>query len=518
MAHMLLIDDELHPIAEQVREAFAPPAHTVSVATSGAEGVASVRADPPDVVLLDVRLPDRSGLEVYEDIRALDARLPVIFVTGAQAADMAIEAMKRGAFDYIHKPIDVAQLQAAVLDAVDLGRRVRTPVLLPQAAVDPIDSGMLFGSCAAMLEVYKAIGRVAHQDVTVLVTGESGTGKELVARAIYQHSARSASPFLAMNCAAIPDSLLESELFGHEKGSFTGADRRRIGKFEQCSGGTILLDEIGDMPLSLQSKLLRVLQVQEFERLGGNETIRTDVRLIAATHRDLQALVADGQFRLDLYYRIGVFTIHLPPLRDRGEDIALLALNYVRHFSRELGREVRDIAPETMELLRNHSWPGNVRELQSVLKQAVLRAHGFTLLPAFLPPLPEASRRDGAVADGASAAPPSAAARGLDLQSFIRKRLDGGSHGNLYAEARNFMDCLLLTLVLERTNGHLRAAAEVLGISRQTMRMKLRALGISVGHVVERDDDSRRHRDTARATRFRSWDRGRQIDCRTKAP
>jgi DNA-binding NtrC family response regulator len=489
MAKVLLIDDDPLFIAEQVRQAFPPPAHTVTVARSGAEGVASVRIAPPDVVLLDLRLPDRSGLEVYEEIRGLDARLPVIFVTIAKTADTAIEAMKRGAFDYVYKPIDLTQLEATVLNAVDLGRRMRAPVVLQPTALDPMDDGVLFGSCPAMLEVYKAIGRVAHQGVTVLVTGESGTGKELVARAIYQHSARSAAPFLAMNCAAIPENLLESELFGHEKGSFTGADRRRIGKFEQYNGGTILLDEVGDMPLPLQSKLLRLLQEQEFERVGGNETVRTDVRLIAATHRDLKSLVAEEQFRLDLYYRIGVFTIHLPPLRERGDDVALLALNYVRRFSRELDREVRDIAPETMERLCAHSWPGNIRELQSTLKQAVLQSRGFTLLPAFLPPLSEASGRDSAAGEVANARPGHSGSSAFDVETFIRQRLVTLDVGNLYAETRDFVDRFLLTLVLEHTKGNLRAAAEVLGISRQTMRIKLRALGISVGHAIEHDDD-----------------------------
>jgi DNA-binding NtrC family response regulator len=490
MASVLLIDDDPHFIAEQVREAFPLPAHTVTVARSGAEGLASVRSAPPDVVLLDLRLPDRSGLEVYEEIRELDARLPVIFVTMAKTADTAIEAMKRGAFDYVYKPIDLTQLQVTVLNAVDLGRRMRAPIVLQPTAPDPMDEGVLFGSCPAMLEVYKAIGRVAHQDVTVLVTGESGTGKELVARAIYQHSARSASPFLAMNCAAIPESLLESELFGHEKGSFTGADRRRIGKFEQYNGGTILLDEVGDMPLSLQSKLLRLLQEQEFERVGGNETLRTDVRLIAATHRDLKSLVAEGQFRLDLYYRIGVFTIHLPPLRERAEDVAMLALNYVRRFSRELGRDLRSIAPEAMERLCAHSWPGNIRELQSALKQAVLQSRGFTLLPAFLPPLTGATGRESAAAEPAIAghAPPGPST--FDLETFIRQRLVTEDAGTLYSDTRDHVDRFLLTLVLEHTRGNLRAAAEVLGISRQTMRMKLRALGISVGHTIEHDDDA----------------------------
>src|ERR1700690_2058278 len=236
-----------------------------------------------------------------------------------------------------------------------------------------------------MEEVYKAIGRVAAQDVPVLITGESGTGKELIARAIYQHSRRSRGPFLALNCAAIPENLLESEVFSHEKGAFTGADRRRIGRFEQCNGGTLFLDEIGDMPVALQGKMLRVLQEQTFERVGGAETIRTDVRLIAATHRDLKVWSEEGKFRPDLYYRLGVFTIHLPPLRERDDDLLMLVQYYLRRFNRELGREIRDVTPEVLERLRGYAWPGNVRELQSVLKQALLQASGTVLLPTFLP-------------------------------------------------------------------------------------------------------------------------------------
>src|ERR1700676_1904492 len=212
-------------------------------------------------------------------------------------------------------------------------------------------------------------------------------GKELVARAIYQHGPRAKAPFLALNCAAIPEQLLESELFGHEKGAFTGADRRRIGKFEQCHGGTLFLDEIGDMPLALQAKILRLLQEQSFERIGGNETVQTDVRLIAATHRDLTAWSAEGKFRPDLYYRLGVFTIHLPPLREGGDALPMLVQHYLRPFSREPGREVREVAPEALERLRNYPWPGNIRELQSVLKQALLQASGTILLAAFLPDL-----------------------------------------------------------------------------------------------------------------------------------
>src|SRR3984893_12416895 len=304
MAHVLLIDDDPVLIPEQVRQAFPGPRYRVEVAVAGAEGIERVGARPPDVILLDLRLPDQSGLEVYRQIRQIDARIPVIFVTLAKSADTAIEAMKQGAYDYLFKPLDLHQLRRVVGEALEVARRMRAPAVLAEIAIDSDVDGAIVGSCPAMREVYKAIGRVAAQNVPVLITGESGTGKELVARALYQHGPRATAPFLALNCAAIPEQLLETELFGHEKGAFTGADRRRIGKFEQVSGGTLFLDEIGDMPLALQAKILRLLQEQSFERIGGNETVRTDVRLIAATHRDLKARSADGKFRADLYYRV----------------------------------------------------------------------------------------------------------------------------------------------------------------------------------------------------------------------
>src|SRR5437762_7734634 len=352
MAHLLLIDDDPVLIPEQVRQVFPAPKHRVQVAGTGAEGIRLAAAGPPDVILLDLRLPDQSGLEVYQGIRRLDARIPVIFVTMAKGADAAIEAMKQGAYDYLFKPLDLHQLRRVVGEALEVARRMRQPAVLAETTPDPDVEGAIIGSCPAMREVYKAIGRVAGQNVPVLITGESGTGKELIARAIYQHGPRAKAPFLALNCAAIPEQQLESELFGHEKGAFTGADRRRIGKFEQVSGGTLFLDEVGDMPLPLQSKMLRVLQDQQFERVGGNETVRTDVRIIAATHRDLKAWTAEGEFRPDLYYRLGVFTLHLPPLRERGDDLPLLVRHYLRRFSRELGREVREIAPDALERLR----------------------------------------------------------------------------------------------------------------------------------------------------------------------
>jgi DNA-binding NtrC family response regulator len=479
MAHLLLIDDDAVLVPQQVRQAFPPPVYRVVVAQNGNHGVELVRRAPPDVVLLDLHLSDRHGLEVYRSIRAIDARIPVIFIATAKTADAAIETVKHGAFDYLHKPLDLAQLQRVVTDALEVAR-MRLPVRIADAAPHPETDGAMLGASTRMLDIYKAIGRVAAQDVTVLITGESGTGKELVARAIYQHSSRSSAPFLALNCAAIPENLLESELFGHERGAFTGADRRRIGKFEQCNGGTVLLDEIGDMPLALQAKILRLLQDQTFERLGGNETIRTDVRLIASTHRDLRVRAAEDKFRPDLYYRLGVFTIHLPPLRDRLEDLPILVQHYLRRFSAELGREVREIAPEAMARLRAYPWPGNIRELQSVLRQALLRASGTVLLPAFLPDLvgiPPHRPSAPVIVDPA-----------FDLERFIRQRLAPATH-DLSADTHREVDRLLMTLALEYTHGNHRDAARLLGISRQTMRVKLRALGLHVAHSVESADD-----------------------------
>src|ERR1700722_16805466 len=355
MAHLLLIDDDPALIPNLVRQVFPGPDHRVEVAGTGADGLERVSAMPPDVILLDLHLPDQSGLDVYQQIRRIDARIPVIFVTMAKTADTAIEAMKQGAYDYLFKPLDPHHLRRIVGEALEVAQKMRQPAVVSElggAAPDPDVAGAIVGSCLAMGEVYKAIGRVAAQDVSVLITGESGTGKELIALAIYQHGPRAKATFLALNCAAIPENLLESELFGHEKGAFTSADRRRIGKFEQ---------------------------------VGGGQTIRTDVRLIAATHRDLQAWSTEGKFRPDLFYRLGVFTIHLPPLRERGDDLPLLVHPYMRRFNRDLSRDVREVTAETMERLCSYPWPGNIRELQSVLKQALLRATGPVLVPAFLP-------------------------------------------------------------------------------------------------------------------------------------
>jgi DNA-binding NtrC family response regulator len=364
MPRLLVVDDE-PSILHFFRRAFPGPEVTLLTANTAAEGVAAVTRERPDAVVLDISLPDETGLEAFRTIHRMDPKIPVIFITGHGTAATAIEAMRLGAYEYLLKPLELDHLCDVVDRAFEISRFMRVPAVLQESG-DVEQADALVGHCPAMQEVYKAIGRVAPQDATVLILGESGTGKELVARAIYHYSARANKPFLAINCAAIPETLLESELFGHEKGAFTGAERRRIGKFEQCHGGTLFLDEIGDMTPLTQSKVLRVIQGQEFERVGGNEPIRADVRLIAATHRDLEKMVAGDAFRGDLFYRLNVFSIKLPPLRDRGDDLPLLVEHFLKRFGRELGKEVRGVAAETLELFRRYPWPGHIPELESV--------------------------------------------------------------------------------------------------------------------------------------------------------
>jgi DNA-binding NtrC family response regulator len=467
---LLIIDDDrsvLNTFSHIFSEDF-----TVRTASSAAEGLELLAQQQPDVVLLDINLPDQSGLDVFHHIYRFNARIPVIFITAHGTTQTAIEAMKLGAYDYFVKPVEVDKLKELVSSAASISRLMHLPPAEADEERAPEVAYPLVGQSPAMQEVYKAIGRVAPKDLTVLILGESGTGKELVAWSIYEHSKRADKPLLAINCAAIPETLLESELFGHEKGAFTGADRRRIGKFEQVSGGTLFLDEIGDMTPLTQAKILRLLQEQRFERVGGTETIRTDVRLIAATNCNLERAVAAGRFRPDLYYRLGGITINLPPLRERGDDLRLLVEFFLRRFNPELGKEVRQVSPEAMATLQRYNWPGNVRELQSVLRQALLQATGPILLPEFLPAFlrPEPG------------APRLASPQGLPgWEDFIAERLQGGA-SNLYSEALALMERELLTRVLTFTKGNKVRAAWVLGISRANLRAKVRALGV----VVER--------------------------------
>jgi two-component system nitrogen regulation response regulator GlnG len=477
MGKLLVIDDE-PGVLYSFRQIFSNDDSEVLTAPTAAEGLRQFRAHHPEVLVLDLQLPDRSGMEVFEEVRVSAPKLPVIFITAHGTTQTAIEAMKRGAFDYLVKPVDFAQMHDLLRRAFEAARLMQVPAVLP--TLEPIDQ--IVGRSPVMQEMCKSIGRVAPQEVNALILGESGVGKELVARAIYHHSQRSNRPFLALNCAALPDQLVESELFGHEKGAFTGADRRRIGKFEQCNGGTLFLDEIGDMPLPAQAKILRLLQEQRFERVGGTETIQTNVRVLAATNQDLERLIAQGKFRSDLYYRLKVVTIAVPPLRQRSEDIPELAHHFLYQFNRELGMSLRGFDAETLAGLQRYSWPGNVRELQSAVQEAMLRASGLIVLAEYLAPN---LRGGAAVAPLAPLAPLVPEGR-LDLTAVIEDLLRRGE-AHLYERVLQTVERVLFTRVLRETGGHQGQASERLGLNRSTLRYKLRELGLSADRAAGDD-------------------------------
>jgi two-component system nitrogen regulation response regulator GlnG len=470
MPTLLVIDDE-PSVQYAFRRVFGDERVKVLAAHTLAEGRARAAEDRPDVIVLDIQLPDGSGLELFRELHEHDPKRPVLFITAHGSTETAIEAMKGGAFDYLVKPLDLDRLSALLGRAFDAARLMQTPAVLPQEEGED----RIIGHSAVMQEMCKTVGRVAPQDVSVLILGESGSGKELVARALYQHSRRADQPFLAINCAALPENLLESELFGHEKGAFTGAERKRIGKFEQADGGTLFLDEIGDMPLPMQAKMLRVLQEQRFERVGGNESVQTRVRVLAATNRDPAALVADGRFRKDLYYRLSAVTISVPPLRERPGDVAELAHYFLFRFDREMGLDLRGFDPGALALLEGYAWPGNVRELRNAVQYALLNASGHLILPEFLPaPLRQPPP---------PAAEPAPAAGHLDLEQLIDGLLERGER-EVYARVTEAVERALFSRVLRHTHGHQAQASEVLGINRTTLRHKLRALGLGVDRVV----------------------------------
>ena len=470
MPTLLVVDDE-PSVCYSFARVFGDEGTRVISAGSVAEGVRAFRAERPDVVVLDLQLPDGTGLQAFEAIRATAPKQPVVFITAHGTTTTAIEAMKQGAFDYLIKPLDFSRVTDILKRAFEAAYLMRVPAVVPD--LEPREP--FVGRSPQIQEMCKAIGRVAPQDVNVLVTGESGVGKELVARAIYHHSQRADKPFLAINCAALPEGLIESELFGHEKGAFTGADRQRIGKFEQCNDGTIFLDEIGDMPLAAQAKVLRLLQEQTFERVGGRDTIRTHVRVVAATNQDLEARIADGRFRADLFYRLRGFTIHVPPLRDRPDDIPELAHHFLFLFNRELGLNVQGLDPEAVSHLRHYRWPGNVRELQAVVKEAMLRGTGALVLPESLPPALRGTQTKPPKADAESDEP--------GVQALLDHIFAGGGE-DLHARLVAVAERALFRRVLQQTGGHLGHACERLGLNRSTLRYKLRDLGLSIDRVI----------------------------------
>ncbi len=461
MPKLLIIDDEPN-VLYSLQSALESEDLTVATCKTAKQGLEAVRTERPDVVIVDVRLPDMSGLDLFERIKEIDSRLPVIVATAFAQTETAIEAMKRGAFEYLVKPVDLHQIRELVGKAVELGRMRTVPAQFEQEATSP-HADRIIGQSPVMQEIYKTIGRFAPQDVAVLILGESGTGKELVARAIIQHSKLAGKPFLAINCAAIPEALLESELFGHERGAFTGADRQRIGKFEQANGGTLFLDEIGDMAPSTQAKVLRVLQDQTFERVGGRESITVKVRLIAATNQRIDELVKDGRFREDLLYRLNGVTISLPPLRERRSDIPALVHHFIRLANTKLGKRVGEVTAEALDLLVGYSWPGNIRELQNAIRYAVIRAVAEVITPDCLP---------GPLQGDMPAAGRKPASSLGELRERVRGLLTQGAT-DIYRQILHEVDRVVIEATLEHVRGNQVHASELLGISRTTLRSKL---------------------------------------------
>jgi two-component system nitrogen regulation response regulator GlnG len=470
---ILIVEDE-ESIRFVLVRALEAAGYRVDAFCEGRPALEALRGGGYDVAIVDIRLPDLSGLDLLARARELDrGDLPVLVMTAESTMANAIEAMKRGAFDYITKPFDIEELKVLVARAIEVGRLTRTVEHLKEEVRPQYTPGEgLVGRTPAMQEIYKTIGRVAASDATVLIQGESGTGKELIARAIHFHSGRSGS-FVAINCSAIPRDLLESELFGHERGAFTGAVERRIGKFEIADRGTLFLDEVADMPLDLQAKLLRVLQDQEFVRVGGRDPIRSDARIVAATNRDLESLVRAGRFREDLYFRLRVVPIHVPPLRERRGDIPQLIRHFIAKINREMKTSIVGLTPDAEALLLDYSWPGNVRELENELVRACVLASGRTLTAADF----RLSRSEPAGRVGTD----------VSLEEVVRRKLRDvlRSHGdvpprNLHALAVSWVEKPLIELALEATGGNQLRAAELLGINRNTLRKKILSLGIAV--------------------------------------
>jgi len=381
---ILVIDDD-NEVRYSLNRVLSSQQYQVQEAANGEEGVVAVKKQPPDVVLLDNRMTGMSGLETLQHIRAANPKQLIIFMTAFGTAQTAIEAMKFGAYDYVVKPFDPPKLLALVESALRTQADSKSAAgYKPVINTDEHKEGIV-GASAAMQQVFKIIGQFAASDASVMITGESGTGKELVARSLHRHSHRAAKSYVAVNCAAIPENLIESELFGHERGSFTGATAQRLGKFEICDGGTIFLDEIGDMTPTTQTKILRVLQEGDIQRVGGVETIKVNVRVVAATNKDLEELVREKKFREDLYYRLNVVRVKLPPLRERPEDVPQIVDFFVQNLAKAKKVKARKVAPEAVALLTAYPWPGNVRELENVVYRSAVAATGDTILPKDLP-------------------------------------------------------------------------------------------------------------------------------------
>jgi two-component system nitrogen regulation response regulator GlnG len=473
MSKLLLIDDEAD-VQYSFQRIFDSPEIELKTASSGEEGLKIIPEFKPDLVIMDVRMGGITGLETLRRIRQMDSKLLVILMTAYGTTQTAIEAMKLGAYDYLLKPFDVPKLKEIVLNALKAANDMRQVVSYqPLLEKEDYELGIV-GRSEAMQQVFKLIGQLAGSDATALITGESGTGKELVARAIYHHSRRNQHPFLAVNCAAIPEQLLESELFGHERGSFTGATTQRIGKFEQCNRGTIFLDEIGDMTPATQTKILRVLQSGTFERVGGNQPIKVDVRVIAATNRPLEQAVAKRQFREDLFYRLNVVRVPLPALRERRADIRLLVNYFLKSFAKEQQATPKSVGPGVIKTLEKYHWPGNVRELENVIRRALVVAKGDAILLSDLPPEIMGS---GAVSAGGPVSAPVTDGANSDV-TIVARQLFQWARRDPKLKVIPEVERELVIQALKETNGNQVHAAKILGITRATLRKRVEKFGI----------------------------------------
>ncbi len=469
----ILVADDEESIRWVLSKALTKQGYEIDLADNGQDALLMSRKQSYDLAILDIKMPGMTGLDLLNKLQEQSPKTLVVIMTAESSMKNAVEAMKRGAYDYITKPFDLEALDAIILKAQKASEVSEEVGRLKDELKDHYQlERTIIGESHPMQAIYKVLGKVAPSDVTVLVSGESGTGKELIARAIHFNSPRLGKPFIALNCAAIPRELLESELFGHEKGAFTGATERKIGKFEQANGGTLFLDEIGDMPLELQAKLLRVLQEREVTRTGGNTTIQVDVRIVAATNQQLKEKVRNREFREDLYYRLNVVPLEIPPLRERREDIPALVDYFINKTHEDYGTQAQGVTEAAMELLKSYSWPGNVRELENTLQRAALLSPDALLDDDDFPEL-----QGGSTAGEA----------GTSLEGLIAKKLqdsltqiDLQDMHNLYEMVLHQMERPLINIVLEKTRGNQVKAAEVLGINRNTLRKKIQTLKIDL--------------------------------------
>lgn len=467
MAARILIADDDETMRWVLAKAFSPPKYVSDAVVTADDALQRLKETQYDVLLMDIRMPGMSGLEALSQAKLVQSDLAVIIITAYGTMMTAIEAMKWGAYDYLTKPFDVEELELTVQKALKAQALARENVELRANLRRKYDINNLVGSSEKMQEVFKTIGRVADKDVTVLIQGESGTGKEMAARAIHYNSRRASRPFVAVNCVAIPENLLESEMFGHLKGAFTGATSNRVGKFEQAQGGTLFLDEVSDISLDLQGKLLRVLQEHEIEPIGGQKPIKVDVRVIAATNRNLEVELRDGRFREDLYYRLNVVPMILPPLRDRAEDIPELVRYFIQRFADEMSIEPRTIEPAALERLQSFRWPGNVRELENVIKRIMVMQTDQAITPDHIAlTLPGQGSRESV-------------GQNLLWDDLVEQELSvSGSEPPLYERFLEKLEKPLIEKVLGRCKGNQLRAAEMLGINRNTLYKKMKNLGL----------------------------------------